>query len=285
MRQSFYQDQPYLVKNNFLSKNEQSQKFSTINRKQNNDPELSGFISNRDWKFQKLNKDDGLINSNPYNNLPDINHQTQSFRFIKPTNQKIIKRYFDQEGDKINRQSDIEKILGRKVKKAQTLERRIINMKSSSKVSLTPIISNKMQNEKRVDRQIDSINLKTGQLDEEGAQTFKYRRLSQLPKIEQEFNHYQSMSQLMTLNKNSDFTNSNLFSTSRMSITKKEKLNKRSANIHEQKIKKIEGLGSKYLKDYTEFSYKIDSVLNEAYMYIKKLQEEPVKPTKFGNYD
>ena len=45
----------------------------------------------------------------------------------------------------------------------------------------------------------------------------------------------------------------------------------RSADIHEQKIKKIEGLGSKYLQNYTEFSYKIDSVLNEAYMFIKRL--------------
>lgn len=70
-----------------------------------------------------------------------------------------------------------------------------------------------------------------------------------------------------------------------MSETKRDKLKKRSTSIHQQKIKKIEGLGGKYLKDYTEFSYKIDSVLNEAYLFIKKLQEQPVKPTKFGNYD
>jgi hypothetical protein len=44
-------------------------------------------------------------------------------------------------------------------------------------------------------------------------------------------------------------------------------------------------MGGKYLKDYTEFSYKIDSALNEAYLFIKKLQPSPVKPTVFGNYD
>ena len=44
-------------------------------------------------------------------------------------------------------------------------------------------------------------------------------------------------------------------------------------------------MSKKYLKDYTEFSYKIDSVLNEAYHFIKKLEMSPVKKTRFGNYD
>lgn len=43
-------------------------------------------------------------------------------------------------------------------------------------------------------------------------------------------------------------------------------------------------MSKKYLTDYTEFSYKIDSVLNEAYLYVKKLELVPIKKTKFGHY-
>jgi hypothetical protein len=32
----------------------------------------------------------------------------------------------------------------------------------------------------------------------------------------------------------------------------------------------MKALGKEYLKDYTEFNFKIDSVLNEGYTYIKK---------------
>ena len=60
---------------------------------------------------------------------------------------------------------------------------------------------------------------------------------------------------------------------------------KRLENLHEMKINKIENIGKQYLKNYTEFSYRIDSVLNEAYLFIKKLPIQQVKPTKFGNYD
>ena len=69
------------------------------------------------------------------------------------------------------------------------------------------------------------------------------------------------------------------------SMTKREKLSQRTTSLHEQKLNRIESTGSKYLKDYTEFSYKIDSVLNQAYLYIKKLQTSPVKAKAFGNYD
>ena len=37
-----------------------------------------------------------------------------------------------------------------------------------------------------------------------------------------------------------------------------------------------------YLRDYTKFSYKIDSVLNEAYLSIKKMEMPQGKKVKFG---
>lgn len=42
----------------------------------------------------------------------------------------------------------------------------------------------------------------------------------------------------------------------------------------------MKALGKAYLKDYTEFNYKIDSILNEGYSYIKKVKPKPVKPSK-----
>ena len=55
--------------------------------------------------------------------------------------------------------------------------------------------------------------------------------------------------------------------------------------LHDMKINRIETIGKKFLSDYTEFSYKIDSVLNEAFVHIKKLEQPIIKKTKFGNYD
>lgn len=60
-----------------------------------------------------------------------------------------------------------------------------------------------------------------------------------------------------------------------------EKRNKDSAdkiNKYEKKRQKeMKKLGKAYLKDYTEFNYKIDSILNEGYTFIKKVQ--PIKVT------
>jgi hypothetical protein len=43
-------------------------------------------------------------------------------------------------------------------------------------------------------------------------------------------------------------------------------------------------MSKKYLKDYNHFSYKIDSILNEAYSFVKTLNLEPIKSGKFGQY-
>lgn len=40
--------------------------------------------------------------------------------------------------------------------------------------------------------------------------------------------------------------------------------------IKEMKLKKIEKLTKAYVQDYTIFNYKIDSVLNEAYKFVKE---------------
>ncbi|CDW87150.1 UNKNOWN [Stylonychia lemnae] len=171
----------------------------------------------------------------------------QSFKFTKPANQKIIKRYFDLEGDTVKDKDDIKKILMKKVKRAHNLEKQLVTMEFQQ---------SGCANDSEVHAEVD--------------RRMRFKRLSQLPVIEQEVARIESKYNPQ-------------FST--MSVSKRDKLKKRSASIHQQKIKRIEGLGSKYLKDYTEFSYKIDSVLNEAYLFIKKLQEQPVKPTRFGNYD
>jgi hypothetical protein len=70
-----------------------------------------------------------------------------------------------------------------------------------------------------------------------------------------------------------------------VSCEKKELLRKYMKKLHDKKINRIETIGQKFLSDYTEFSYKIDSVLNEAFMHIKRLEQPVIKKTKFGNYD
>ena len=42
----------------------------------------------------------------------------------------------------------------------------------------------------------------------------------------------------------------------------------------------MKALGKAYLKDYTEFNFKIDSVLNEGYTFIKNGRPDPVPPSK-----
>lgn len=50
---------------------------------------------------------------------------------------------------------------------------------------------------------------------------------------------------------------------------------------YEQKRQKdMKALGSEYLKDYTEFNFKIDSILNEGYTFIKKAQPKTFLPTR-----
>lgn len=44
--------------------------------------------------------------------------------------------------------------------------------------------------------------------------------------------------------------------------------------------KKWNKLGKEYLKDYTEFNFKIDSILNEGYTFIKKAQPKVFVPSR-----
>ena len=54
--------------------------------------------------------------------------------------------------------------------------------------------------------------------------------------------------------------------------SKREKLKVLANTIHIQNLHRIESLSKKYLTDYTEFQYRIDSTLNQAYKYVKKLE-------------
>jgi hypothetical protein len=55
-------------------------------------------------------------------------------------------------------------------------------------------------------------------------------------------------------------------------------------NRYEQKrLRKMKALGKEYLKDYTEFNFKIDSVLNEGYTYIKKANPPSIPLSRIKN--
>jgi hypothetical protein len=52
-------------------------------------------------------------------------------------------------------------------------------------------------------------------------------------------------------------------------------------NRYEQKrLQKMKALGKAYLKDYTEFNYKIDSILNEGYTFVKKASPPIIPPSR-----
>ena len=40
-------------------------------------------------------------------------------------------------------------------------------------------------------------------------------------------------------------------------------------SVKDRRLKQIKSLGKAYLKDYTEFNYKIDTILNEGYTFVK----------------
>lgn len=49
--------------------------------------------------------------------------------------------------------------------------------------------------------------------------------------------------------------------------------------------KEMKRLGKEYLKDYTEFNFKIDSILNEGYTFIKKAQPQTFVPSRIAKLD
>lgn len=50
------------------------------------------------------------------------------------------------------------------------------------------------------------------------------------------------------------------------------------AKYEKQKQREMKKLKKAYLKDYTEFNYKIDSILNEGYTFIKKAEPKVFPP-------
>jgi hypothetical protein len=57
---------PYLIKNNFIVTNDTHYKYSTVNRPKVSDPSLNGFVTNREWRLLKIDKNDKLIHTNPF---------------------------------------------------------------------------------------------------------------------------------------------------------------------------------------------------------------------------
>jgi len=70
----------------------------------------------------------------------------------------------------------------------------------------------------------------------------------------------------------------------RLSSTGAEKV----CEYEQKRLKGMKDLGKAYLKDYTEFNFKIDSILNEGYTFIKRSEPAIVHPSrivKFGLKD
>lgn len=64
-------------------------------------------------------------------------------------------------------------------------------------------------------------------------------------------------------------------------ITPNETKGADKINRYEQKrLRKMKALGKAYLKDYTEFNYKIDSILNEGYTFVKKASPPIIPPAR-----
>ena len=70
------------MKENFVLKNDSMFAFSTVNRAQIEDSSLKGFMTNRDWKIQHIEKNDTIRKSNPFIQLPEV--PSKSFNYLKP---------------------------------------------------------------------------------------------------------------------------------------------------------------------------------------------------------
>ena len=50
--------------------------------------------------------------------------------------------------------------------------------------------------------------------------------------------------------------------------------------VKDKRLKEIKALGKVYMEDYNDFTYKIDSILNEGYSFIKKAKSPVIPPSR-----